>query len=95
MEDGADVGGSEKVTGIDHQRANEDSMSWVKPLLSFVPPLPPVIRKKDGARMPTNRRPVIIDGVCYGSMKDAMEKLGIRSYSRAYTLIGEKWRYRG
>jgi hypothetical protein len=67
-------------------------VSWLKPL-DFVPPPAPVIRKTDGVRMPTTKRAVTINGVHYRSMMEARNKLGLRSYSQVYRLIGEQWRY--
>jgi hypothetical protein len=66
-------------------------VSWVKPLLEFVPPPAPLVQEKPEPR--PFKRAVTINGVHYRSLLEARNKLGLRSYSQVYRLIGEQWRY--
>lgn len=67
-------------------------MNWIAPVLADVPRKRVVLRY-DGAPMPSTAREIVIDGVRYESIYDAMRRLGC-SACKVYRLMGEGWRCR-
>jgi TPP-dependent indolepyruvate ferredoxin oxidoreductase alpha subunit len=64
-------------------------MSWLAPIRNIDPSVR--VTEIPKPHRGGYQRHVVIDGVHYGSVKEAMEELGI-STGKLYRLLGEGWR---